>query len=260
MNNSLPWPEPAEVLPLTAARPVLDRLSSLVTTHAQDTAPIPGLAVTEEEVAADPPPALEQIGDELGGIVLRGRTVLTLQIEDRTDEGPYTLLGEATTYYPLYETEDSAVILALGEDGTAGAVHGIGEDLALRLAAADLPTYLDHLADALEATLTALAARGPAEEDVESERDEAAAQLMDQHLFAALLGTDEAADGPEVPWQVPSSAGIADLPPGTLAVADLRAAPVGARADLMEVEAPGDPLDLRVAWRERGLVVALLGG
>lgn len=260
MNNSLPWPTEAAVLPLASVRPVLDRLASLVNTHEQDATLIPGLAVTEEEVAVDPPPALEQIGDELGGITVRGLTMLTLQIEDRTDVGPYTLLGDATSYYPLYETPDSAVVLALDEDGTPGAVYGIGEDLALQLAAEDLPGYLDRFADALEATLDALEARGPADEDSQDSRTEAAEQLMDEHLFAAILGMDELADAPEVPLQEPAAAGIAGLPAGTLAVADLRAARVGARVDLIEVEVPGDPLETHVAWRERGRVIALLGG
>ena len=142
MNTSLPWPDGAEVLPIAPLRPVLDRLASLVTVHEQDVAMVPGLAVTEEEVAADPPPALEQLVDELGGITLRDLPVLTLLVENRTDVGPYTLLGEATSYYPLYETPDTAVVLTLDENGTPGAVYGIGEDLALQLAAPDLPTYL----------------------------------------------------------------------------------------------------------------------
>ncbi|MGP9538265.1 hypothetical protein ACT3SP_09645 [Brachybacterium sp. AOP43-C2-M15] len=262
MNNSLPWPDTAEVLPLASVRPVLDRLSSLVNVHEQDATAIPGLAVTEEEVAADPPPALEQIADELGGVRVCGQTMLTLQIEDRTDVGPYTLLGEATSFYPLYETPDAAVVLTLDEDGAPGAVHGIGEDLALRLAAPDLGTYLELFADALETTLTALAERGPAAADVEDDRAEAAERLMDQHLFARILGTTEEDEAPEVPLQDPVSSdlpGLPGLPEGTLAVADLRGAPLGARADLMEVETPGDPLAMRVAFRERGLVVAVLG-
>ena len=260
MNNSLPWPTAAEVLPLATVRPVLDRLSSLVNTHEQDASLILGLAVTEEEVAADPPPALEQLGDELGGIQVRGQTMLTLQIEDRTDVGPYTLLGDATTFYPLYETPDSAVVLALDEDGAPGAVYGIGEDLALRLAAPDLPAYLDRFAGALEATLSALAARGPAAEDVEDARTEAAEQLMDRYLFTELLGLDEEAEETDVPLQDPAASGLGDLPVGTLAVADLRTAPLGARVDLMEVDVPGDPLEMHLAWREHGLVIALLGG
>lgn len=260
MNTPLPWPPAAEVLPLASVRPVLDRLSSLVNTHEQDATLVPGLAVTEEEVAADPPPALEQLGDELGGIRVRGLTMLTLQVEDRTDVGPYTLLGAPTSFYPLYETPDAAVVLALDEDGAPGAVYGIGEDLALRLAAPDLATYLDRFADALEATLDALAARGPAAGDSEDERAEAAEQLMQTHLFAELLGLAEADPAAEVPLQDPAAAGLADLPPATLAVADLRTAPVGACVDLMEVEVPGDPLEMHIAWRERGLVIAVLGG
>ena len=264
MNNSLPWPADAEVLPVASVRPVLDRLASLVTTHAEDAAAIPGLAVAEEEVVADPPPALEQIVDELGGITVRGLTMLTLQIEDRTDVGPYTLLGPATTFYPLYETPDAAVVLALDEDGTPGAVYGIGEDLALQLAAPDLGAYLERFAAALEATLAGLTERGPAEQDSEDARTDAAEQLMDQHLFAELLGMRESEDADAgaaaVPLQDPAASGLPGLPAGALAVADLREAPVGTRVDLMEVDVPGDPLELHVAWSQRGRVIALLGG
>ena len=260
MNPSLPWPTDAEVLPLASVRPVLDRLASLVNIYEQDAAAIPGLAVTEEEVAADPPPALEQIADELGGVIVRGLTMLTLQIEDRTDVGPYTLLGDSTTFYPLYETPEAAVVLALDPDGTPGAVFGIGEDLALQLAAPDLGAYLVRFADALEATLVTLAERGPAAEDSEDARTDAAEQLMDEHLFAELLGMTELAGTIEVPLQDPAASGLANLPAGALAVADLRDAPVGARVDLMEVEVPGDPLETHVAWSEHGRVIAVLGG
>ncbi|MDN6400184.1 MAG: hypothetical protein L0K01_06985 [Brachybacterium sp.] len=260
MNNSLPWPTEAEVLPLASMRGVLDRLASLVNTHEEDAALVPGLAVTEEEVAADPPPALEQIGDELGGIEVCGLTMLTLQIEDRTDVGPYTLLGPATSFYPLYETPEAAVVLALDEDGSPGAVYGIGEDLALQLAAEDLASYLARFADALENTLTALAERGPAADDTEKARTEAAEQLMDEHLFTEILGMTEAAPSAEVPLQDPAVAGIEGLPEGTLADADLRTPPVGARVDLIEVDVPGDPLETHVAWSARGRVVAVLGG
>ncbi|GAA4529395.1 hypothetical protein GCM10023160_28550 [Brachybacterium paraconglomeratum] len=260
MIPSLPWPTDAEVLPLASVRPVLDRLASLVNIYEQDAAAIPGLAVTEEEVAADPPPALEQIADELGGVTVRGLTMLTLQIEDRTDVGPYTLLGDSTTFYPLYETPEAAVVLALDPDGTPGAVYGIGEDLALQLAAPDLGAYLVRFADALEATLVALAERGPAAEDSESARTDAAEQLMDQHLFAELLGMTELAETVEVPLQDPAASGLANLPDGALAVADLREAPVGARVDLIEVEVSGDPLETHVAWSEHGRVIAVMGG
>ena len=255
MNTSLPWPDGAEVLPIAALRPVLDRLASLVTTHEAAAAQIPGLAVSEEEVAADPPPALEQLVDELGGIELRGARVLDLLVEDRTDVGPYTLLGDARTYYPLYETPDAAVVLTLDEHGTPGAVHGIGEDLSLQLAAPDLTTYLGLFADALEATLAALAERGPAEEDTDTERTEVAEQLMDAHLFAALLGT---VDGVPEAELVPAAGAAAahGAPPRR---APPRAPP-RPRVDPMDVDVPGDPLETHLSWREHGLVIAVHGG
>ncbi|MFC7464981.1 hypothetical protein [Brachybacterium sp. GCM10030252] len=255
MNNSLPWPTEAPVLPVLSVRPVLDRIDSLARTHEQDVTLIPGLAMTEEEVAADPPPALEQVADELGGIELCGQRVLTLQIEDRTDVGPYTLLGEATSFYPLYETPDAAVILTIDPDGAPGAVYGIGEDLALYLAAPNLGGYLERFADALEATLNALAER----DDEGEARTEAAEQLMEGHLFAEILGTDETADPVEVPLQAPATTDIVDLPGHAVAVADLREAPRGARVDLIDADVPGDPLDLHVIWRERGRIVVLAG-
>ncbi|MDN5688866.1 MAG: hypothetical protein L0G94_19620 [Brachybacterium sp.] len=273
MNSSLPWPTEAPAIPLLSVRPVLDRIASLARTHEQDVTLVPGFATHEEELAADPPPALEQILDELGGIELCGHPVLNLLIEDRTDVGPYTLLGPATTFYPLYETPDAAVILTIDDDGAPGAIYGIGEDLALQLAAADLPSYLERFADALEASLAAL---GEAPEEGEA-RTELAEQLMDEHLFAAFLGEadddeDDAGVSPDaadsgavtsaeattVPVQSPSAAGPGDLPEGTIAVADLRQAPLGARVELIDADVPGDPLDLHVAWRERGRVVALL--
>ena len=219
MNTSLPWPDGAEVLPIAPLRPVLDRLASLVTVHEQDVAMVPGLAVTEEEVAADPPPALEQLVDELGGITLRDLPVLTLD-----------------------------------ENGTPGAVYGIGEDLALQLAAPDLPTYLGLFTDALEATLAELSSRGPAEDDTETARTDAAEQLMDAHLFAAILGMVE--DVPEAELVAPAAGEANDA----LALADLRGAALGTRVDPMEVETDGDPLEMHLGWREHGLVLAVHGG
>ena len=259
MNPSLSWPTAAPLLPLSTVRPMLDRLASLVNTHEDDAVLVPGLAVNEEEVAANPPPALEQLTDELGAITVQGLTMLTLVVENRTDVGPYTLLGGPTTYYPLYETPESAVVLTLDEDGAPGAVYGIGEDLALQFAAPDLATYLDLFADALEATLDALAQRGPAADDTATARADAAEQLMDGHLFAALLGMVELDGIPEIPVQDPVDVEIAGLPEGALAVADLRTAPLGSRVDLMEIEVPGDPLEMHLAWREGGRVIVVLG-
>lgn len=273
MPSSLPWPTEASVIPLLTARPVLDRIASLARTHEQDVTLVPGLAVNEEEIAADPPPALEQILDELSGIELRGIPVLNLVIEDRTDVGPYTLLGKATTFYPLYETPEAAVVLTIDDDGAPGVVYGIGEDLALRLAAPDLISYLERFADALEATLNALALRDDESDPKGVARTEAAQELMDLYLFTALVGEDEdeeVADGEvdgaaedtagedvTVPLQDPAESGISGLPEGALLVADLRDAPVGAHVDLIDAEVPGDPVDLRVAWRELGRVITL---
>ena len=117
-----------------------------------------------------------------------------LLIEDRADVGPYTLLGKATTFYPLYETPEVAVVLTLDDDGAPGVVYGIGEDLALQLAAPDLLSYLERFADALEASLQALAQRGDEPDTKGDARAEAAQELMDQHLFAAIVGAGEDED------------------------------------------------------------------
>lgn len=262
--NSLPWPTDAPVLPIATVRPVLDRLTSLGHRHAQDVTLVPGLATTEEEVAADPPPALEQITDELGGIEVRGLTQLDLLVEDRTDVGPYTLLDEATSFYPLYESPDTAVILTLGDDGAPGAVYGIGEDLALQYAAPDLGSYLERFADALEATVTALDEHGDETDPGEADRTDAAERLMDQHLFRDVLGLTDTHAVPEVPLRSPEQAAAAapgtDLPAGTVAVADLREAPLGARVDVIDADLPGDPLEASLAWRAGGRIVCIIGG
>ena len=147
------------------------------------------------------------------------------------------------------------MVLTLDENGTPGAVYGIGEDLALQLAAPDLPTYLGLFTDALEATLAELSSRGPAEEDERKDRDEAAEQLMDAHLFAALLGMVE--DVPAVDFAAAEGTDAAD---GAVALADLRGAALGTRVDPMEVETDGDPLEMHLGWREHGLVLAVHGG
>ncbi len=265
---SLSWPTSPTPLRIAELRPVVDRLTSLAHAHERELAVIPGLATTGEEIAADPPPALEQVTDELGGLSVRGRRELDLLVEERTDVGPYTLLGEPTSYYPLHEDEDVAVVLTVAEDGTPGAVYGIGEDLALHLAAPDLGAYLTRFADALEQALSELddhIRRSWGEPSVEDEtaRDDALEELLDLHLYRAILGTSEDADdvdADEVAIQDPQQAGLTELPTGTLAVADLRDAPRDARVDVIDAELPGDPLDWHLAWREAGLVVCLVGG
>lgn len=265
---SLSWPTSPAPLRIAELRPAVDRLTSLARTHERDVAVIPGLATTDEEVVADPPPALEQLADELGGLTVRGRRELDLLIEDRTDVGPYTLLGEATSYYPLHEGDDVAVVLTVAEDGTSGAVYGIGEDLALHLAAPGLGAYLARFADALDKALSELDThirRSWGEPSVEDEkaRDDALEELLDLHLYRAILGTSEDADdvdAEEVPVQDPQQAGLTELPTGTLAVADLREASLDARVDVIDAELPGDPLEWHLAWREAGLVICLVGG
>src|SRR5690625_2307407 len=113
---SLSWPTSPTPLRIAELRSVVDRLTSLAHAHERELAVIPGLATTDEEVAADPPPALEQVTDELGGLSVRGRRELDLLVEERTDVGPYTLLGEPTSHYPLHEDEDVAVVLTVAED------------------------------------------------------------------------------------------------------------------------------------------------
>jgi len=265
---SLSWPTSPAPLRIAELRPVVDRLTSLARSHERDVAVIPGLATTDEEVVADPPPAIEQLTDELGGLTVRGQRQLDLLIDERTDVGPYTLLGEPTSYYPLHEGDDVAVVLSVAEDGTPGAVYGIGEDLALHLAAPDLGAYLSRFADALEQTLSELDGHirrswgDPSVED-EKARDDAAEELLDLHLYRAILGTSEDADDVdalEIPIIAAQQAAPTELPDGTLAVADLREAPLDARVDVIDAELPGDPLEWHLAWRESGLVVCIVAG
>lgn len=257
--HRLPWPVEADILPVEPLRPVLERLASLALRHDEDVTLRAALVDDEGQTdeAADPPPALEQVLEEFGGIELRGRARLDLLVDERTELGPYTLLGDATTYYPLYEGSDVAVILTVDGDGTPGAVYGIGEDLSLTLAARDLGGFLERWADALTATLDELDAEverraGASDED----RADAAEELMDAHLLRTILGgLPERVSVPVVP--VARGAVPAGLPAGTIAVADLREAPLDATVDVMDAELPGDPLDHHLAWASGGQVVAV---
>ena len=156
-----------------------------------------------------------------------------------------------------------AVVLTLGEDGTPGAVYGIGEDLALRLAALDLPSYLQRYADALETAVTGIDARLRElyDEDAlddEELRADVAEQLLDAQLYAAILGMGEEDDTDVVPLRSlsgdPGSASE-NAPAGAVAVADLRGAAPGAMVDVMNADLPGDPLGQQVEWRDGGLLV-----
>lgn len=286
--SSLSWPTGAAVLPVAQVRPVLERLESLARTNPRDLTWIPGLAQEDGEISADPPPALEQVIDECGGIAVHGRRDLDLLIDERADIGPYTMLGDATSYYPLYEGSDVAVVLTLDEDGAPGAVYGIGEDLALRLAAVDLPSYLQRYADALEAVVRGIDDRlrelyDEAALENEELRADVGEQLLDAQLYAAILGMDDesmddesrdASDGasegetgspsaavPLRPLDASSGPAAGDpaedgpVPAGAIAVADLRGAAPGARIDVMDADLPGDPLDQQLVWQSGGLLV-----
>ena len=261
--RSLPWPDRAPVLGVDQFRDVIARLSSLAMRHPERVVLL-GAGVDAEgdgELAGDPPPALEQIVEELGGVEVDGTARLDLLVDERVDVGPYTLLGDATTYYPLYEGEDVAIVLTLDEDGAPGAVLGIGDDLAMTLVALDLRSFLERWADALEATVESLTA------DTGNEGSgpdpEAAEALMGSHLLREALG-----DVPErttVRVTAPSELEDAEdlgLPAGTVAVADLRGAALGTVVELMDAPLPGggaDILDLHVAFTADGLVIALVG-
>lgn len=269
-GTSLPWPSGAPVLPVEPLRPVLERLASLALRHPGDVTLLPTRVDDDGEVdeSTDPPPALEQIVEEFGGITVQGGSGITLLVDERTDLGPYTLLGAPTTFYPLHEGEDVAVILTIGEDGTPGAVYGIAEDLSLTLAARDLGGFLGLYADALAETLEAL---GPDDAAVDvaavpagsagtapTPRADAARELMDTHLFARILGGEQAADRPVVPVTPLESAAHEASPHGAVATADLRGAPLGSVVAIMDAELPGDPVYFHLAWDHQGQVITVV--
>lgn len=261
--SRLPWPTAAPVLPVEPLRPVLERLASLALRH-EDDITLLGALVDEDgavDASADPPPALEQVLEEFGGIELRGRVRLDLLVDERTELGPYTLLGEATTYYPLYEGNDVAVVLTIAADGAPGAVWGIGEDLSMTLAARDLGSFLERWADALTATLDELdgeVRRRVGEQATDADRAEAAEELMGSHLLRAILGELPERELVAVLPVAADTLAPADLPAGVIAAADLREAPLDATVDVMDAELPGDPLEYHLAWAHTGQVIAVV--
>lgn len=270
--RSLPWPDTAPVLPVEPLRPVIEGLESLALRHPEDVHLYAPLVDEEGEAdaSADPPPALVQVLEELGGADVRGRAVLDLLIDERSDLGPYTLLGAPTTFYPLHEGEDVAIILAIGADGAPGAVYGIGEDLSLTLAARDLGGFLERYAEALRLTMEELEpeirrTRGEDALTDEDARTEVAAQLMDSHLLRTVLGDLPAAERTEVPIlplaHAQLDAGVrAELPAGTVGIADLREAALDATVPVMDAELPGELEALHVGWAADGLIVCLIEG
>lgn len=266
-GSSLPWPDAAGVLPVEPLRPVLERLASLALRHPDDVTLLPTRVDEEGEVdeSTDPPPALEQVVEEFGGIDVRGGAGITLLVDERSDLGPYTLLGAPITFYPLHEGEDVAVVLTIGDDGAPGAIYGIGEDLALTLAARDLGGFLERYADALAATLETLDAevsrtRGAEAVQDPSARAEVAADLMGAHLFRTILGELPADERIAVPLLPVDDADVPEdaLAEEAIAVADLRGAALDASVAVMDAELPGDPVYFHLAWDPTGQVISVV--
>lgn len=266
---SVHWPRGAKPLPIEPLRPAIERLHSLALRYPgvvellepleqEETAGQDAEGAAEPSAPLDPldpqgflAPVLAGIADEFGGVQVAGeRAGLMIVPADRTDLGPYTVIADSASCTPLHEGEDVAVVLALDETGAAGAVYGIGEDLALTLAATSLQEYLERYTDALERAIAAHS------EDPDAAPDaDAVAEAMEEGFFAPLLG---AADdlGPAVALTAPG----AGAPAGAVAEADLRGVAVGTRVETMDAELPpgSDPLALEVRWREAGLVVDIL--
>lgn len=263
----LSWPDGAPVVPVEPLRAVIEAYSSLALRHPDEVSLLPTLVDEDGDAdeAADPPPALEQIVEEFGGVAVCGRPLLDLLVDDRSDLGPYTLLGEPTTFYPLYEGEDVAVVLMIDEDGAPGAVYGIGEDLAMTLAARSIGHYLERFLHALTETLGELDAevertRGADAVHDTGARAEAAERLIDAHLLSTILGDLPEGERDVVPVESTDDSGFEedDLPEGAVAVADLRDAPIDATVQVMDADLPGDPLECRIVPSHRGLVLAIV--
>lgn len=91
----LDWPTPTTDVETSKMRAALERLAVAV-------AASNGLAepIDPEESGADVPPALKDLADEMAGARVGEEFELNLLAEERTDLGPFTLLGEPTSYYP----------------------------------------------------------------------------------------------------------------------------------------------------------------
>ncbi|MCT1558414.1 hypothetical protein M3A96_09845 [Helcobacillus massiliensis] len=164
------YTEPAQMLDLSAARPAFERLtafvkaagaaenastdSSAATDSASAAGTVPGAGpqlIDPDETAAQIPPVLQPLVDEFAGIHLDDDFEVNLVIDERTDLGPYTLLGDTDEYYPLFETADEAIIVTIADNGNAGGVWYIDEELGLHLLATSLPAYLETVGNAIAA-------------------------------------------------------------------------------------------------------------
>lgn len=143
---ALNWPQPTSPIDTSAARAALERLAAAVAASGGT-----ATSIDPEESAADVPPALKDLADEMAGARVGEEFEFTLLAEERTDLGPFTLLGDPTSYYPLFETPDDAVILTLSDEGEPGGVWWIDEELDLHLLATSLAEYVDLVSEAIRA-------------------------------------------------------------------------------------------------------------
>lgn len=141
--QSLNWPTPDTPFDTSAERAALERLAVAVAAseHAEPIDP--------EESAADVPPYFKDLADELGGVSVGSEFELNLLAEDRTELGPFTLLGEYESYYPLFETADDAVIVTINDEGVPGGVWWIDEELDMHLLATSFTEYVDLVTAAI---------------------------------------------------------------------------------------------------------------
>lgn len=152
--NSLPWQVPNPPYDTSRERAALEQLSAAVSAAR---ARLTGSELAEmiqvidpEESAADAPAALKDLADETAGVQVGEEFYFSLLAEERSDLGPFTLLGSAIEYYPLFETPDEALILTINEAGLPGAVWWIDEDLDLHLITTTLSEYIDLVRAGIE--------------------------------------------------------------------------------------------------------------
>lgn len=149
--KSLPWPAPKnydsskdrQALANLAKAVESARLKFSNSQHAEQI-----VVIDPEFSSADPPAVLKDLADETAGVAV-GEFYFSLLSAERSSLGPFTLLGEFTEYYPLFESGEEAVILTLNEAGYPGGVWWIDEELNLNLIAISLSEYLDLITAAI---------------------------------------------------------------------------------------------------------------